>query len=70
MATLAELQSFRAALASARYSGVLTVERNGKKLTYKSDADLAAAIAAVDRDIAAAIATPIRTVRVATSKGL
>lgn len=58
MATVAELQAMRAALVVARSSGTLkTVFTSGstrREVEYKSDSEMAAAIAAIDREINAA----------------
>lgn len=57
MATLEELQTRRAALVTARSSGVLrtTFREGGTERTtqFKSDNEMATAIAAIDREIAA-----------------
>ncbi|MCA8932076.1 MAG: hypothetical protein KDA49_06380 [Rhodospirillaceae bacterium] len=72
MATLSQLQTWKAALEKARYSGVLTVRSaDGESVTYRSDVEIAAAIREVDRQITAATTTPtVRQVRIASSKGL
>lgn len=44
----------REALLAARYRGVRTVEIDGRRVTYATDAEMAAAIADIDRRIAAA----------------
>jgi hypothetical protein len=52
--TLEELTAQRDALLKARFRGVRTVEYDGKRVTYASDAELAAAITDVERRIASA----------------
>ncbi len=52
--TLEELTAQRDALLKARFRGVRTVEYDGKRVTYASDAELAAAINDVERRIASA----------------
>ena len=52
--TLEELAAQRDALLKARFRGVRTVEYDGKRVTYASDAELAAAITDVERRIASA----------------
>ena len=52
--TLEELNAQRDALLQARFRGVRTVEYDGKRVTYASDAELAAAITDVERRIASA----------------
>ncbi len=52
MATLAELQAWRASLFEARMQGVRSfTDQNGESVTYASDREMAAALAAVDREI-------------------
>jgi hypothetical protein len=70
MADLATLQTRLDALCEARASGVLTVEVDGQRITYRSDPELAAAIADIERRIAAAQGRRITDIRIATSKGL
>lgn len=71
MATLAELQAQKAALEAARFGGLLTVQSEEERITYKSDAEMAAAIAAIDRQIVALSGTGrVTTVRISSSKGL
>lgn len=64
MATVSELQVMRAALVAARSSGTLrTVFVSGgtrREVEYKSDSEMAAAIAAIDREIATASGTKPR----------
>lgn len=58
MTTVPELQAMRAALVAARATGALrTVFTSGatrREVEYKSDGEMAAAIAAIDREINAA----------------
>lgn len=58
MATIPELQAMRAALVAARSTGALrTTFREGgteRTVEYKSDSEMAAAIAAIDREISTA----------------
>ncbi len=71
MATLAELQSWKGALQKARYSGTRRVELGNSTVEYKSDSEMDAALAALDRDIAAASSSqPVRMIRISSSKGL
>lgn len=72
MATLDELRAQRDALVQTRRQGVRAVQYDdGKRVEYRSDAELAAAIAEIDREIAAALGTRRRTRFVfQTSKGL
>ncbi len=71
-ATIGELTAARGALIDARSRGVRRYrDQNGEEVEYKSDAQMASALAALDREIAAArgIRQP-HTIRFSTSKGL
>lgn len=58
MATVAELQAFRARLQEARFSGVREVrDASGEAVAYKSDGEMARALAAIDSEIARAAGT-------------
>lgn len=72
MADLAALLARREALAASRANAPrVVVDQNGERVEFRSDAELAAAIAFLDREIAAARAsTPATTIRFRTSKGL
>jgi hypothetical protein len=52
--TLEELTAQRDALLAARYRGLRTVEIDGRRVTYATDNELAAAIADLERRIASA----------------
>ncbi len=49
---LSQMQAMRDSLKAARYSGTLTVRAGDKWVTYKSDKELASALAALEREIA------------------
>lgn len=51
MADLAQLTAWRDALMAARYRGVRIVEYDGKRITYASDGEMAAALADLNRQI-------------------
>lgn len=71
MATLADLIKMRDALEDARFSGTRSVSYDDKEVTYKSDAEMKAALLDLDRKIAAASGTTgAPFVTFATSKGL
>ena len=71
MATLAELQSRREALAASRASGVARVSYDGKTVEYRSLVEIERAIDVLDREIATLEGRRvIRQVRVTTTKGL
>lgn len=66
-----QLATARDALVRARAGGIRRVrDQNGEEIEYKSDAQMAAALAALDRQIAelGGQATP-QTIRFRTSKG-
>jgi hypothetical protein len=50
--TLEELTAQRDALLAARYRGVRTVEIDGRRVTYATDTEMAAAITDLERRIA------------------
>jgi hypothetical protein len=52
--TLEEMTAQRDALLAARFRGVRTVEIDGRRVTYASDTEMAAAITNLERRIAAA----------------
>ena len=69
--TLDELISRRDALLTARYRGVRTVEVDGRRITYATDAEMAAALADVEKRIAQAEnGTRRRRILTSASKGL
>lgn len=75
MTVLSDLQAQLESLRSARASGTRSVEyasSNGvkKRVEYRSDSELAAAIADVERRIAVLTGPRITSVRFQTSKGL
>lgn len=69
--TQADLIAFRDALIRARAGGVREVrDSNGETLTYKSDAEMAAALRDVESRIAQFNQTRPTRIRWAVSKGL
>lgn len=70
MATLEKMQEQLEALREARASGVRRVEYEGRGVEYRSDAEIAAAIADIERRIAALSRTTPSFVHISTSKGL
>jgi hypothetical protein len=71
MATIAELNTRREALAASRSSGVARVSYDGKTVEYRSLVEIERAIEQLDREIAAAAGRRIvRHVRLTTAKGL
>lgn len=68
---LDDLVTRREALLAARYRGVRTVEIEGRRITYATDAEMAAAISDLERRIEQAEAgARRRIVRTTASKGL
>jgi len=71
MASLADLIRWRDSLFEARLQGVREFrDQNGETVVYRSDAEMARALAAADAAIAAAKAKPGNTILFRTSKGL
>ena len=69
--TLEELSTQREALLAARYRGVRTVEYDGKRITYASDAEMAAALADLEKRIAQAESGAVRRrILTSASKGI
>ena len=69
--TEAEMTAQRDALLAARWRGVRTVEFEGRRVSYATDAEMASAIADIERRIAEAKAgSRRRIVRATASKGL
>ena len=69
--TIEQMTARREALLEARWRGVRTVDIDGRRITYATDAEMAAAIADLERRIADASAgARRRIVRTAASKGL
>ncbi|HWB47541.1 MAG TPA: hypothetical protein VG651_00400 [Stellaceae bacterium] len=68
----ADLTTLRDALIRARASGVLTVrDADGSEITYKTDAQMAGAVAALNAAIAdAGRSEPVNTIQFTTTKGL
>lgn len=70
MATLSELQAFRSRLQESRYSGIREVrDANGESVAYKSDGEMARALAALEAEIAGLQRTVARLSYPQTSKG-
>jgi hypothetical protein len=69
MPDVADLEAMREALLAARFAGVRTVEYEGRRITYATDAEMAAGLADLDRRIGAATAPRVSQVRISSSKG-
>ena len=71
MATVAELEARLEALKAQRDSAVARVSYDGRSVEYRGTAELARAIADLERELAALQGkSPLRQIRVYTSKGL
>jgi hypothetical protein len=71
MPTLTDLQSRLDALKAQRDSAVARVSYDGRTVEYRGTTEISHAIAELEREIAAIEGkTPIRRIRVFTSKGL
>lgn len=70
MADAAQLTAWREALLRARYAGVRTVEYDGRRISYATDAEMATALADLERRIAANNTGRITQVRINSSKGV
>jgi len=72
MAALSDLQQWRDALVEARLQGVRRVrDSDGSEVEYRSDREMASAIAAAERAIAeATTGRPVLSIRFQTSKGI
>lgn len=69
--TLEEMTAQRDALLAARFRGVRTVEVDGRRITYASDTEMAAAITDLERRIALASSEGRRRrIFTSASKGL
>nr|WP_306266478.1 hypothetical protein [Pararhizobium sp. IMCC3301] len=66
-----QLTALRDDLLDARLSGMRRVrDQNGEEIEYKSDAQMAAALAALEREIANLSRQAPHTIRFNTSKGI
>ena len=71
MATVAELEARLEALRAQRDSAVARVSYDGRSVEYRGTAEIARAIADLERELQAAQGTsPVRQIRIYTSKGL
>jgi hypothetical protein len=71
MTTVAELQARLEALKAQRDSVVARVSYDGRSVEYRGTAEIKAAIAELERELQALQgSTPVRQIRIYTSKGL
>jgi hypothetical protein len=66
----AQLTAWRDALLKARYAGIRTVEYDGKRVSYATDAEMATALADLERRITSTTTQRITQVRINSSKGV
>ncbi len=69
MTTPADLNTRLAKLREIRASGVLSTEVDGQKVVFRSDQELASAIADLERQIRALSIGRVTTIRLSSSKG-
>ncbi|HWP25927.1 MAG TPA: hypothetical protein VNL39_06255 [Xanthobacteraceae bacterium] len=70
MTDLAQLEAWRDALLKARYAGLRTVEYDGRRVSYATDAEMATALADLERRIAAAQSGRVSQVLIQSTKGV
>lgn len=70
MTTLAELEAQRALLVANRMAGIKRARFDDQEVTYRTDAEMAAAIASIDREIAALQGRRVMTFLPTFSKGI
>jgi hypothetical protein len=71
MTTIAQLEARLEALRAQRDSAVARVSYDGRSVEYRCTAEIARAIADLERELQAAQGTsPVRQIRIYTSKGL
>jgi hypothetical protein len=70
MADLTQLEAWRDALMRARYAGTRTVECDGRRVAYATDAEMATALADLERRLAAARDGRVTQVRINSTKGV
>jgi hypothetical protein len=71
MATIPELEARLEVLKAQRDSAVARVSYDGRSIEYRGTAEIARAIAELERELQALQgSTPVRQIRVYTSKGL
>jgi hypothetical protein len=71
MASMSELEARLEALRAQRDSAVARVSYDGRSVEYRGTAEIARAIAELERELQALVGkTPVRQIRIYTSKGL
>ncbi len=71
MDRLTQIKDWKANLEAARFAGLRVVQRDGRSVEYRTDAEMRQAIADLNREIAAAEGRPpVSTIKFYGSKGL
>ncbi|MCZ7641883.1 MAG: hypothetical protein M5U33_02825 [Pseudorhodoplanes sp.] len=70
MTELTQLEAWRDALLQARYASLRTVEVEGRRVSYATDAEMATALADLERRISAAQSGRVSQVRIQSTKGV
>lgn len=70
MTDLAQLEAWRDALLRSRYAGLRIVECDGRRVSYATDAEMATALADLERRINAGQAERVTQVRIQSTKGV
>ncbi len=70
MTDMTDMAAWRDALLKARYSGVRIVEYDGKRVSYATDAEMAAALADLERRIGNQQSGGVTQVRINSTKGV
>ncbi|MBM3518162.1 MAG: hypothetical protein FJX56_09920 [Alphaproteobacteria bacterium] len=70
MVDVTQLEAWRDVLMAARYRGTRTVECDGRRVSYATDAEMATSLADLDRRIAAARQVRVTQVRINSTKGV
>lgn len=69
--TLEKLTAWRDSLVESRLSGIFSVtDQNGERITYRTDSEMANAIAAADAAISAFGRRPVHSIHFVTQKGI
>lgn len=68
--SIEDLKTMRDALVRARASGTRTVEYEGRRVTYATDPEMAAALADLERRISAMTRGSPRAIRIIGYKGI
>jgi hypothetical protein len=70
MTDITQLETWRDALLQARYAGLRSVEIDGRRVSYATDAEMATALADLERRITSGQTGRVRQVRIQSTKGV